>query len=359
MIESCMAAAPAMLDAFQTQVQWCHRLGAPFTARVVELLGEDWAAGGIVRALVPEWAGNPWDDAVALRLAGALHALVLGGQDEALARCYTDQRLDGEHDFALRRAVLGALRSHADRALQWLAHPPQTNEPGRSAALLGGYAHIAAHTALPLAIYEIGASAGLNLLWDRYRYRIDRPGSEPQAWGDATSPVLIECTWRGRAPALPPQVAVVARAGCDTTPIDLRDPAESLRLQSFTWPDQRVRQLRLRAAIDVAQREPPPLVSCGALDWLREAWADAPRPGAVTVLVHSLVWQYLGDAERQGVRALLEEVGARASVRAPLAWLRMEPYPSGGPELKLTLWPGGERRVLGEVHTHGASVDWH
>lgn len=405
MLESRMAteqapADPPLRDAFGTQVQWCRRLGAPFTARVIELLAEDWAAGGIVRALLPGWAGNPWDDAVALRLAGALHALVLQGRDEALTACYADQRLDGERDFALRRAVLGALRRHPDVADRWLAQPPQTNEVGRSAALLGGFALIARHTALPLALWEIGASAGLNLLWDRYRYRLS-PGaaasigsqapplapttplpqppspasgaaaaSAPGAagtgvadsaitWGDPASPLLIETDWRGNAPILPNRIEVVSRAGCDVAPIDVRDPAQAIRLQSYTWADQRVRLLRLRAAIALAQRDPPPLAQDNALDWLREQWAGAPREGCVTVLYHSLVWQYLGDRQRQGIRALMDEMGARASLRAPLAWLRVEPFPDGGPELKLTLWPGGERRVLADVHPHGASIDWH
>ena len=350
-----MSAGASLIDAFATQVRWCRQLKAPFTARVIEMLADDWQAAGPTYSAVPRWDGNAWDDAVPLRLAGALHALALQGRDEALAAAYARPDEALAHDFELRRAVVGALRRWPDDVAEALRRAPQTNEVGRSGVLLGGFGFIARHTALPLALHEIGASAGLNLLWDRFCYRL----GESLAWGDAASPVLVECDWSGRPPVLPPAIAVQQRRGCDVAPIDAADAEAALRLQSYVWADHRARLLRLRAALALA-REHPPAVDCGeALPWLAAQLNDAPREGVTTVVVHSLVWQYLGDAQRQGIRALLDSVGERATPRAPLAWLRMEPYPNGSTELKLTLWPGGVRRLLAQCQPHGATASWH
>jgi hypothetical protein len=141
-------------------------------------------------------------------------------------------------------------------------------------------------------------------------------------------------------------------------PVDLSDPQAVLRLRAYVWPDQAARAARLQGAITLAQQGLPPVDAGDAAEWVAQQLA-APLPGAATVLVHSVVWQYLPPATRAAIETTLAEAGARATPSAPLAWLRMEFYESGAPaELRLTLWPGGEERTLARAHPHGEWVEW-
>lgn len=343
----------ALIDAFREQVRWCDRLGSPFNARLLECLADDWLAGGPMHALLPVWtAGPPGQDLVPLRMAGAFHALALSGRHAELARLYPPAAasFDAKPLAPLLRRLLA---DEADHFRTYLASAPQTNEVMRSAVLIGGYAAIAADTGLPLALREIGASAGLNLLWDRFHYTLGA-----QHWGDEASPVRIVSDWRGRASALPTRIVVADRRGNDLLPIDVGDDAAVLRLRSYVWPDQAARMARLQGAIALARRERPMVDAGDAAAWVERELA-APRPGAVTVLAHSVVWQYLPAATRERIEAALAAAARRASAEAPLAWLRMEFYASGAPaELRLTIWPGGQERTLATAHPHGEWVEW-
>ncbi len=343
----------ALLSAFAEQVRWCDTLGSPFTARLLEWLAGDWRAGGPLRTLLPTWtAGPPGQDLVPLRLAGALHALALSGRHAALAALYPPAapRFDAH---ALAPLLQRLLVSEAALLRGYLASAPQTNEVMRSAVLIGGYAAIAGATGLPLALREIGASAGLNLLWDRFHYTLGA-----QTWGDAASPVRIASDWRGAAPALPATLAVAERRGNDLLPVDLRDPAAALRLRSYVWPDQTARAARLQGAIALALREPPTLAAGDAAAWVEQELA-VPRVGVATTLVHSIVWQYLPPATRERIEAAVQAAAARATPQAPLAWLRMEFFAKDAPaELRLTLWPEGSERTLARTHPHGEWVEW-
>lgn len=342
-----------LLDAFREQVGWCDRLGSPFTARLLEAMVQDWMAAGPMRTLLPDWtAGPPGTDLVPLRLAGGLHALALSGRHPALAALYPPAaaQFDAAAIVPLLRRLLV---DEAELLRGFLASAPQTNEVTRSAVLIGGYAAIAQATGLPLSLREIGASAGLNLAWDRFHYRLGA-----QRWGDAASPVQIVSDWRAAAPALPAAIAVADRRGNDLMPVDLRDPQAVLRLRAYVWPDQAARAARLQGAITLARRGLPPVDAGDAADWVERELA-VPRDGVATVLVHSVVWQYLPPATRARIEATLAQAGARATPAAPLAWLRLEFYERGAPaELRLTLWPGGAERTLAHSHPHGEWVQW-
>ncbi len=342
----------AVRAAFRGQAEFCDLMGSPFTARLCRLLAGRLAPGDAVADRVLSWSGDPSNraDALPLRLAGALHALVLAGADADLAAAYPPNRAP---DHALWSAVAAALRAHAPFVLDRLDGPPQTNEPQRSAALAPGFLTVVAETGLPLVISEIGASAGLNLLWDRFRYRFGAAD-----WGDPASPVRLAPDWRGPPPPLPP-ARVIARAGCDRAPIDPADPAAEARLLSFVWADQAARLDRLRAALALARAELPPVAREDAADWL-EARLAVPRPGAAHVVAHSIVWQYLPAASRARIEAALSAAGARATREAPLAWLRLEPDGGApGAAVTLTLWPGdGAPRRLARADFHGSWVDW-
>jgi hypothetical protein len=336
-------------EAWARQIKWCADNGSPFTARVLEAAWADRKRGGALLELLPDWPGDAGADAVPLRLAGALHALALSGRDVELAALYPPRQAQGD----ITRAVANAMVDHRDVIAEYLAAAPQTNEIGRCAVLLPGFAAIAQATRLPLATFEIGASAGLNQLWHHYRYALG-----DTAWGDATSAVLIRAEWQGAVPTLPQQIDIASHAACDVSPIDLQADGAALRLMSYVWPDQQERLLRLRAAITLAQRLQVRVEAADALTWAQDVLATQ-RRGCATVLYHSVMWQYLPEPTRNGLRGLIEATGTHATRQAPLAWLAFEPQDNDARMLlTLTLWPGGERRVLAEAHPHGTWVRW-
>jgi hypothetical protein len=344
-------ASPELLRAFEIQVEWCRKLDASFTAEVVETLADQLRRGGPLAGLLPDWPGDPSADAVPLRLCGALHALALE-PGSSLAALYPPRATTLDRD-ALVSALDDALRS--DRAFfeHMLNKPPQTNEIGRSAVLLGGFAEVARETGLPLALLEIGASAGLNLRWDHYRYELGAC-----AWGDPASPVRIAAQWRGSPPALPHSIDVAERAGCDKAPLDPRSPADRRSLLAYCWPEQRERVERLTAALALTSSDELSVERAHAAEWLEKQLASR-RPGVATLVYHSVVWQYLAEATQRRARAAIEQAGARATSDAPLAWLAFEFNPKARAHaLTLTQWPGGARRHLATAHPHGADAEW-
>jgi hypothetical protein len=338
-------------DAFRAQAEVCASMGSPFTARLYTLIADRLARGTPVADRVLSWPGDPRGraDALPLRLAGALHGLVIEGRDPGLAAAYPPHAAD---DAALWHAVAAALEAHAPYVLHRLDSPPQTNEPQRSAALAPGLLTVAAHTGLPLVTSELGASAGLNLSWDRFRYRFG-----DTAWGDPASAVRIAPDWHGPPPPLP-DARVAERAGCDRAPPDPTRDDDRLRLLSFVWADQAARMARVAAAIDIARAHDVHVDRADAPAWLEERLAT-PCPGHAHAVYHSIFWQYLPPEAQARARAALDAAGARATADAPLAWLRMEgDGHEPGAAITLTLWPGDETRLLGRVDYHGAWVRW-
>lgn len=342
---------PVRDDHFESQARACDRLGSPFTARMCrllsDLLGEDTETGRKVRG----WQGDPAADALALRLCGAMHALVLSGRDEALAAHYPPNRTD---ETALREAAATAIVRHDAFIVDFIDSPPQTNEIARSAMLLPGLLLVARETGMHLAIGEIGASAGLNLNLDRFDYSYDT-----KRWGESTSPVKLSPQVEGAPPPLDGALEIVARAGCDRMPVDIALPEQRLRLKSYIWPDQPHRIKRLEAAMAVAKDHPFQLSGEDAADFTERELAARPE-GVAYVLMHSIMWQYLPEPTKARIEAALELHGAQATDTAPLAHLRMEPVAgeSGHALLSLTLWPGGQTRRLARVDFHGRWIAW-
>ena len=349
-----MTTASPLVEALRWQANGCRALGSPFSAILLDAAADD--ALGPLDDLFAAWKDGDFQahvrDATQLRLLGALHHLVLTGAAPALTSQYpeTTPETDAPALIAAARAVLN---SHRPAIAAFMTSPPQTNEVGRSFCLAPGFMQIAAAFGLPLSLFEIGGSAGLNLRWDRYGYVF-----EGQAWGDPASPVQLANGWRGPAPALHP-VTVAARAGCDQSPVDVSQDEPALRLQAYVWADQTQRLARLRGAIAVARAVPAPLDKADAADWV--ASRLAPRRGVCSVLFHSVMWQYMPDATQAAVRAAIQAAGLAANADSPVAWLRMEPAADseGFPmELRLTLWPDGGERLLATAHPHGAWVNW-
>lgn len=340
-----------LVAAFRRQAAASAQMGSPMMGHLLARATEDIAAGGVIADLLRGWRGDPAALALPLRLMAVVHEQVLDGALPDLAVYYPSVGGTFEPDGAweqFRRSI----EREADRLRPLLQRPLQTNEVRRSALLLPGFLTIAAESALPLRLLEVGASAGLNLNWDRYHYQLGAA-----TWGPASSPLSLAVRWHGDPPPVHVRPKIASRLGSDPHPIDPREPGSANRLLSFIWPDQPARLARLRAALAVAGAWPPALERAGAADFAAGRLRD-PVVGEATVFYHSVVWQYLAPAEQERVQEILREAGARATDEAPLYWMRMEAGEDGRAALLLDGWPGGWRRILARSQWHARWIEW-
>jgi len=352
-----MADPSPLARALGLQAQACIVFGSAFSGALMNKAAEDVESAGPTASVLAAWtgdsAGSLFRDAVPIRLLGALHAFALSGDAPALSGAYpaANRAGDAEAAWAEGRRLIQA---YPQRLIEFMDHEPQTNEVRRSACLIGGFLTVAQETGLPLRCFEVGASAGLNQLWDRFHYRLGDAGT----WGDDGSPVDIDTDWRGLPPPLAASVNVIERGACDRRPVNIADPAARARLRAYVWADQLDRMNRLDAAIALALADGVSVETEDAVTWTTAR--AAPRAGAATVLYHSVFWQYMPADSQAALLAAIQAHGAAASGQAPFAWLRMEPPPNdlANMELRVTLWPGGEDRLLARVHPHGAEVNW-
>jgi hypothetical protein len=347
-----------MAHGLAAQLRWqasaCRELGSAFYGTLLERLAQDAEANGVTARVLAGHEDDPFDSILTLRLLGGVHRRVLSGLDPGLAAHYPSTGGDGDAEAAVA-PLLAVLEAHTGELRAGLARPPQTNEVGRAAPLVGALWHLQSIRALPVRLYEIGASAGLNLLADRFRFELDG-----RATGPTGSPVVFHDAWRGAVPRIGPQLEVVERVGCDQAPVDPASDDGALTLMSYVWPDQTERLDRLRGALAIAREVTVRVEAESAAQFLASL---APAEGAWTVVWHSVMWMYLDDAEREAVLAHLERAGAAADDRAPLAHVAFEAPPftadSGiGFEIRVRTWPGGDEQVLGHAPAHGLPVDW-
>lgn len=344
------AAMHFMAELCRAQAELCAQLGSDLYVDLLRRCAEDVEAGGPVWTVLRDLADSPADFYPALRLLGSVHRLVLTGQAPALVAHYPS--VGGQPGSDLWEAFRGVVIDQAATLTGLVKSPPQTNEVGRAASLLGGFLQVARETGLPLRLLEVGASAGLNLGWDRYRYE-----SGDWSWGDATSPLRLTNVFVDATPASLP-VTVVERLGCDLSPIDLRTEEGRLTLLSYVWPDQIDRIERLRAAIRIASGTDPQVrvERATAIEWLRRHLASA-RAGTATVVFNSIVLSYFDDDDRCAFGEVLADAGRRATAAAPLAWLSLERSDDRF-EVRLRSWPGGSDRLLALSGGHGLPVRW-
>jgi hypothetical protein len=336
------------------QAGWCRRLGSPLYAHLLSEVAADVEAGGPAWAVLAGHEGDSRRSALPLRFMGGIHRLVLEGRAPALARHYPSA--GGRPDPARAWPPLRDVLEQQGAVLRTLlTRPVQTNEVGRSAALMGGFLLVGRDTSLPLRLLEIGASAGLNLRWDHYRYE-----APDCAWGDPASPVRFAAAFVEGRPPLAVPATVTERRGCDRAPVDPCSADGQLTLRSYIWPDQDDRLALLAGALEVARRVPAMVDTADAPDWLAAQLAQL-RPGVATVVFQSIVVQYLTAEGRERIQSLIEEAGQRATASAPVAWLRMEPNrgdPGEATDVRLTLWPGGAEQLLARASPHGTPVRW-
>ncbi|MEJ7798286.1 MAG: DUF2332 domain-containing protein [Solirubrobacteraceae bacterium] len=338
----------AVAGQLRDKSEQARALGSGLYGELFASAAQDVERGGLTWEVLREHAHDGKGSALALRFASAVHRIVLEGGAPRLAGHYPS--VGGT---AGRRGLWPAfqevLAEHADRLRGLVAGPLQTNEVGRSAALLSGFLMVARDTALPLRLLELGASAGLNLLWDAYRYEAGTASFGPRA-----SPVRFAGVFAGRPPPLHVSAAIASRRGCDASPLDPRAEETRLTLLSATWPDQLDRIERLDSALGLARMQPPTVDRADVCQWLQAGLAEV-HDGVATVVFHSIVWQYLSGRDRRRLVDTLNEAGARATSQAPLAWLRMEP-PGELATVRLTTWPGAADRVIAHAGYHGEPV---
>jgi hypothetical protein len=341
-------------ELFRDQANACADLGSPLYAELLERLADDLDAGGPTATVLRGHEADPGPSGLALRLVGSVHRLVLAGSAPELAEYYPT--VGGAWSSHGSEAVLAFLAARGDEVRPLLDQAPQTNEVGRAAALVGGLLRLTEQWPLPVRLWEIGASAGLNLQADRFRI-----SGDAGAWGDPASPVHLEGAWTGEALPVDADLRVVERGGCDVSPVDVTTEEGRLTLTSYVWPDMTARHERLAGAIELARTRPVPIERMDAASYVERL---TPASGHLTVLWHSVMWQYVPPAQQERVTARLEELGATASAGAPLVHLYAEPVRRTAEDhhrfwVCAHAWPGpGDRVFLGVMAAHGLPVVW-
>jgi hypothetical protein len=253
--------------------------------------------------------------------------------------------LDGPPDIGTLRTLVR--RNAAGLSRMMMARRTQTNEPARCATLLPALAALPG----PLALIEVGASAGLTLLFDRYSYDYD---GHRIAGCDPDAPTL-RCAVRGPAP-LPARVPDITwRAGLDLNPLDVTREDDVRWLSCLVWPGESDRQHRLAAAIASARRDPPPVHRGDLLTDLPALAAQAPA-GATLVIYHSAVLAYVAAEDRERFTQTVRDLAD--------AWLSNE-APGVVPGLPFTAFREGTfvlglggRTALAFTDGHGAWLHW-
>ena len=349
------------IEEFDAAIKWqadhADEAGAACTARVIRSLAKvretDTALGRRIRG----WAGLTLKDAMPLRVTGGLHHLALTGADARLLPVYAGEITDQDKVDAL---VLNMVAQHDAALAPWLDGPPQTNEAGRSASIMAGLLWVAQRVVPRFELFELGASAGVNTMIDRYAFDLGGTLAGPKG-----SPMQIVPEWWGTEapPPAPEEFDILSVRGCDVAPIDLSDPVAALRLIAYVWPDAAARMERIDAAIQLASESPPNVIKQDAAAFVADMFAAPQAEGTTRVMFHSIMWQYMPSQAQDAITAMFERNGATATKDAPLAWISLETNPATfRHELRVRYWDGedgdGAPHLLGNAHPHGAWVEW-
>jgi hypothetical protein len=312
-------------------------------------MGDDWEAGGVVRRICTGWEDAPQGSVVQLRLLAGVFRIVLRQEAPELAPYY--ESLGGtarpESVWPVMRAVMS---SHVADLQEALTVAPQTNEVGRSAALLVGIFEAVRRSGLTkIRLLEPGASAGLNLLVDRFRF-------ENPSWsfGPVDSPLVMRDGMEGVV--TPQRFSVVSRRGCDLEPVDATTPDGQLRLISFVWPFHVHRHERLRAALTIAEANPVEVDRAGAGEWVERMLDQVsgqmpPAQDVLTVVWHSVTRMYWPAEETARVEAAVASAKSRMAV-VHVAMEYPKDRPGGADRAELSV----DGDVLAEVAHHGRTV---
>jgi len=268
-----------------------------------------------------------WD--FPLRLLGGLHYLVLAG--------------DASWDD-----LDAALADHPGFLSRWCAgQDVQTNEVQRAWGLLPAF--LAVTDGRPFDLLELGPSGGLNLLFDRYRYRYS-----VASWGDGPLELVGDDRIPPPAEIFQRRIAVARRRGIDLNPVDVTTEEGALLLQSFVWPDQTERLDRLRRAIDVVRHDPPELLRGDYVEQLPSLLRDR-VDGAQLVVFQTASTMYVGAEGMRAIRGALHDAGRDE----PIVFVTTGRAPDDdGYALEVERYPDGRSKRLGVFDFHGAWLDW-
>ncbi|HEY6485257.1 MAG TPA: DUF2332 domain-containing protein [Candidatus Cybelea sp.] len=332
----------------ERQAQACAAMGSPFTAVLLrEAIAQYRMDDRAIVALL-----DPLDAYFrpGLHLAGALHYLALSGDPE-LRRHYPSTGGDGDARAAWRAACKIVART-PERLAPILARIPQTNEPARSLPLLAACAFLAARFGMPLRLREIGASAGLNLRFDRFGF----DGGDWR-WGDPESHlVLRNRIASGRPASLDARLEIADRRGCDLHPLDATKEQDRLRLTSFVWPDQHDRLERLRGALAVARALSVTVDQESYATWLPREGRTA--GGRVTAAISTIVEEHLSPQEKAGLAGKIAQCAETASASAPFAHVSME-LDGRAYRTAVKTWPGPSEPVtICRSDGHAQDIVW-
>jgi hypothetical protein len=346
---------------FRRHADSIERAGrSPLSVALMRGGADDIESGGVLADLV---AGIPLPagQAPALRVLAALHRTVLEGLAPGLRPYYPSVGGELPPDGVWCAAEV-ALRDNADYVRSCLHRGVQTNEPGRSAVLFGVLLWVTRRYRQPVRLFEIGASAGLNLLATEYSYRVH--GS---VLGRRDSQVVFDEPWVS-VPVTDligadRDLVVAQRRGCDVAPIDATSSDGRITLMSYIWSDEAERVARMRAAIVVAEMHPPAVDEESADRWLARVLRspdDAASGPSVRVVWQSVMAQYLSPDIRSAVTDRIDEAGAMADEEGPLVYARMEPgdYPVRSFQVVISCWPGGDGVTMAHAGDHGPPVHW-
>lgn len=304
------------------------------------------------------------DDPVALEILGeaphaqppanlllaAIQFLLLGGTRHALGAHYPHLGFD-ESPGDLAADLADFCRTHRETLIEIVStRTVQTNEVRRCTALRPAIAH-ATRRAPEIALIEIGPSAGLNLLLDRYGYDY----GDGVTAGPEDASLVLTTKRRTPDPIRLELAPIIWRRGIDLQPLDVGDETDMRWARSLLWPEQWGRRERFDAAVAVARREPPVLVRGDAIDVIGEVIDEAPAEAAL-VVVHTFVLNQFSESHRSRLREALAAAGRRLDTIGIEHLTRDAPYP----EILHTRYDAGdhESRHLGSAHHHGEWLAW-
>lgn len=340
--------------ACEMQAEACAALGSPFTAQLCELMAEHCFSSAKLEDKLANWPGDMTYrvHSVPLRLCGALNSLARSGQAPELTALYPPHHaktLDKQFWQVLDRTV----EKFEAQIFAQLEFAPQTNEVRRASGVMPALLHLSATYKLPIKLYEMGASAGLNLAMDQFAYQF-----ADQHYGPQNASVTLRPDWQGPPPPHAP-IEISHRAGCDLNPLDVATPDGKARLMSYIWPDQIERVERTEYAIDLATQLEVAVEKQDAANWLKQQLATL-TPGQLHVVYNTVAFQYFPPKVQREIRTLLAERGREAAPDRPLIWLQLE-MDGNQPGFAISqhAWPGAEAVELGRADAHGRWVTWH
>jgi hypothetical protein len=326
-----------------------RRTGSELYARLAAGIGKDDALKARAARARP---GQPH----ANMILAAVHFLVLRGAVDPVTRFYPSaggtvsaQDEDPLPDF--KAFVL----KHLDAIAPLIAaRVTNTNEIGRGALLHPGFRTIAKEAGAPLSLIEIGPSAGLNLIWDKYGVRYHQDGKTAATINDGAL-LVIDCELRGgRIPPVAPAPRIGGRIGLELNPVDLANADDRDWLRALIWPDQVARLRRLDRAIALFAQERPEIRAGDALALLPAALAAVPDDQAPCVYHTIAVYQFSRE-----MREALESILTIAGLRRPVWRLSFE-YDGELYVLSLIRYGDGVRQEtkLASCHPHGTWMEW-